>query len=86
MKPIIAVKDKQGKVYTMPSETTTCILEVHYTTSYYQFEVQDTVEEDYGALYFPKKTIVVPIDESNWIDFIAVSKDEIGELVKVESL
>lgn len=86
MKPIIAVKDKQGKVYTMPSETNTCILEVHYTTSYYQFKVQDTVERDDGALYFPKKTIIVPIDESDWIDFIAVSKNEIGELIKAESL
>lgn len=86
MNPIIAVKDKQGKIYTMPSETATCILEVHYTTSYYQFVVQDTVEGDCGALYFPEKTIIVPIDESNWIDFISVLENETGELVKVESL
>ena len=82
MKPLIAVKDKQGNVYTMPSETSTCILEVSYSTSYYQFEVQDTVEHENGMITYPKKTIIVPINEEKWIDFIAVDENEIGELVE----
>ena len=83
MKTLLTVKDNEGNVYTMPSETSTCILEVTYSTSYYQFEVQDTEIRDDGALYFPKKTIIVPINTSNWIDFIAVKESEIGELVEV---
>ena len=81
MKPIISVKDKQGNVYTMPSETSTCILEIHYSTSYYQFEVQDVITGEDGETLYPKKTIIVPIDENNWIDFLAVKESEIGELV-----
>ena len=82
MKPLIAVKDNEGNVYTMPSETSTCILEVHYSSSYYQFEVQGTELRDDGALYYPKKTIIVPINESNWVDFLAVKESELGELVE----
>lgn len=82
MKPIISVKDKQGNVYTMPSETSTCILEIHYSTSYYQFEVQDTVEHEDGTITHPKKTIIVIINKDNWVDLIAVDENEIGELVE----
>ena len=82
MKPLIAVKDKQGNVYTMPSETSTCILEVHYSTSYYQFEVQDTVEHDNGTIMHPQKTIIVLINKENWVDLIAVDENEIGEIVE----
>ena len=82
MKPLIAVKDKQGNVYTMPSETSTCILEVHYSTSYYQFEVQDTVEHDNGTIMYPQKTIIVLINKENWVDLIAVDENEIGEIVE----
>ena len=81
MKPIISVKDKLGNVYTMPSETSTCILEITYSTSYYQFEVQDVITGEDGETLYPKKTIIVPIDENNWIDFLAVKESEIGELV-----
>lgn len=66
----------------MPSETSTCILEVHYSTSYYHFEVQDTELRDDGELYFSKKTIIVPINTDDWIDFFAVKESEIGELVE----
>ena len=82
MKHLIAVKDKQGNVYTMPSETSTCILEVHYSTSYYQFEVQDTVEHDNGTIMYPQKTIIVLINKENWVDLIAVDENEIGEIVE----
>ena len=82
MKPLITVKNKQGNIYTMPSETSTCILEVSYSTSYYQFEVQDTVEHEDGTITYPKKTIIVPINEDNWIDFLAVKESEIGEIVE----
>ena len=81
MKPIISVKDKQGNVYTMPSETSTCILEVTYSTSYYQFIVQDVVTGEDGETLYPEKTIIVPINENNWVDFLAVKESEIGELV-----
>lgn len=82
MEKLLAVKDKQGNVYTMPSETSTCILEVHYSTSYYQFEVQDTVEQEDGTITYPEKTIIVPINTDNWIDFLAVKESQIGELVE----
>ena len=82
MKPIISVKDKQGNVYTMPSETSTCILEVTYSTSYYQFIVQDVVTGEDGETLYPEKTIIVPINENNWVDFLAVKESEIGELVE----
>ena len=82
MKPIISVKDKQGNVYTMPSETSTCILEITYSTSYYQFEVQDTVEHDDGTITWSQKTIIVPINTDNWVDFLAVDENEIGEIVE----
>ncbi len=82
MKPLITVKDKQGNVYTMPSETSTCILEIHYSTSYYQIEVQDTVEHHDGTITYPKKTIIVPINKEKWIDFIAVNESDVGELVE----
>lgn len=82
MKTLLAVKDNEGNTYTMPSETSTCILEVHYSTSYYQFEVQDTVEHDNGTITCPQKTIIVPINTDNWVDFLAVKESEIGELVE----
>lgn len=82
MKILLAVKDNEGNVYTMPSETSTCILEIHYSTSYYQFEVQDTVEHENGMIMYPQKTIIVPINKDNWVDFIAINgKEEIGELL-----
>ena len=65
MKPLVAVKDSKGNVYTMPSETSTCILEVHYSTSYYQFEVQDTVEHEDGTITYHQKTIIVIINKDN---------------------
>ena len=82
MKPLIAVKDNEGSVYAMPSETSTCILEVTYSTSYYQFIVQDVITGEDGEILYPEKTIIVPINEDNWIDFIAVKESEIGELVE----
>ena len=82
MKPLVAVKDSKGNVYTMPSETSTCILEVHYSTSYYQFVVQDVITGEDGETLYPEKTIIVPINENNWVDFIAVKESEIGELVE----
>ena len=82
MKTLLAVKDSEGNVYTMPSETSTCILEVTYSTSYYQFEVQDAVEHEDGTITYPKKTIIVPINTDNWVDFIAINdKEQIGELL-----
>ena len=78
---MLKVKDKNGVIYTMPSDTPKCILSVHYSTSYYQFEVQDHLVDENGKETFPKKDIIVPINTDNWIDFIAVNEYEIGSLV-----
>ena len=82
MKPLIAVKDNEGNVYAMPSNTNKSITEIHYSTSYYQFIVQDLITSEDGEILYPEKTIIVPINENNWIDFLAVKESEIGELVE----
>jgi hypothetical protein len=82
VKTILSVKDKHGNIYSMPSETPQCILEVHYSTSYIQFIVQDYVIEEDGTEKFPEKDIIVPLNEENWIDFIAIKDSEIGEIVR----
>ena len=48
MRTLIAVKDSTGNVYTMPSNTSKCIIEIHYSTSYYQFIVQDVITKEDG--------------------------------------
>ena len=82
MKTLIAVKDNGGNVYAMPSNTNKSIIEIHYSTSYYQFIVQDVIEDEDGKMLYPEKTIIVPINESNWVDFLAVKESELGELVE----
>ena len=82
MKSLIAVKDSEGNVYTMPSNTNKSITEIHYSTSYYQFIVQDVIAGEDGEVLYPEKTIIVPINGNNWIDFLAVKESEIGELVE----
>lgn len=83
MKTLIAVKDSTGNVYTMPTNTSKCIIEIHYSTSYYEFMVQDVITGEDGETLYPKKTIIVPINENNWIDFLAVKESELGELLEV---
>lgn len=78
----LKVKDNKGEVYTMPSETPKCILEVHYSTSYYEFVVQDYFIDDDGKNKFPSKSIIVPINSDNWVDFIAVKDDQYGEIME----
>ena len=82
MSALISVKDSTGNVYTMPSSTSKCIIEIHYSTSYYQFIVQDVVTGEDGEKSYPEKTIIVPINGNNWIDFLAVKENELGELVE----
>ena len=82
MKPLIAVKDNEGNIYAMPSNTNKSITEIHYSTSYYQFMVQDVITGEDGKILYPEKTIVVPINKNNWIDFLAVKESELGELVE----
>ena len=83
MRTLIAVKDSIGNVYTMPSDTSKCIIEIHYSTSYYQFIVQDVMIGEGGEKIYPEKTIIVPINENNWIDFISIKERELGELEEV---
>ena len=85
MKTLIAVKDNEGNVYTMPSNTSKCIIEIHYSTSYYEFIVQDVITGEDGETLYPEKTIIVPINENNWVDFIAVKESELGELVEEQN-
>jgi len=80
---LLKVKDSKGEIYTMPSDTPKCILEVHYSTSYYQFIAQDYSVDDEGKEFFPLKNIIVPLDNRNWVDFIAVKEDEIGKIIPV---
>ena len=82
MNTILKVKDKEGSIFTMPSNSPKCILEVHYSTSYYQFIVQYPTIDEHGIERFFTKNIIVPLNEENWIDFIAVDSDEIGELLE----
>lgn len=82
MKPLMAVKDNKGNVYTMPSNTNKSITAIHYSTSYYQFIVQDVITGEGGKVFYPEKTIIVPINKNNWVDFLAVKENEIGELVE----
>ena len=82
MRTLISVKDSTGNVYTMPSNTSKCIIEIHYSTSYYQFTVQDVITGEDGEELYPEKAIIVPINENNWIDFLAVKESELGELLE----
>ena len=82
MRTLISVKDSTGNVYTMPSNTSKCIIEIHYSTPYYQFTVQDVITGEDGEELYPEKTIIVPINENNWIDFLAVKESELGELLE----
>lgn len=78
---MLKVEDESGNIYTMPSGTPRCILEVHYSTSYYQFIVQDYSVDDSGDVKYLTKDIIVPINEDNWFDFIAVGEYEIGKII-----
>ena len=82
MSALISVKDSTGNVYTMPSSTSKCITEIHYSTSYYQFIVQDVVIGEDGEKTYPEKIIIVPINKNDWIAFLAVKENELGELVE----
>ena len=73
-------QDSTGNVYTMPSNTSKSIIEIHYSTSYYEFIVQDVITGEGGEKAYPEKTIIVPINENNWVDFLSVKESEIGEL------
>lgn len=78
---LITVEDKDGKRYSMPSKRPRCILEVHYSTSYLQFVVQDHYTDENGNETFPEKDVIVPLEGSNGVDFIAVNENEIGRII-----
>lgn len=76
----ISVKDKYGNIYSMPTnEFDNSILAIHYCTSYYQFEVQ-TASNDEGKRTY--KDIIVLSENPTLVDLIAISDDEIGEIIE----
>lgn len=76
----ISVKDKEGNIYSMPTnEFDNSILSVNYCTSYYHFEVQSAISDNGKRLH---KDVIVLAKNPNPFDLIAVSDDEIGEIVE----
>lgn len=60
---LFRVVDADGEVYTMPSDTPKCILEIHYHSTGYDFIVQDYFIDKDGKENYPEKTIFVPLQE-----------------------
>ena len=76
----ISVKDKEGNIYSMPTNKfDNSILAIHYCTSYYQFEIQSAIGDNGKRLY---KDVVVLTKNPSPFDLIAISDDEIGEIVE----
>ena len=78
---LIKVKDKEGNIYTnnMSKSNDKSILEIHFCTSYTQVVVQDTIVNDEGVTIYSEKDIIIPLENPNWADMIAVDDNEIGE-------
>jgi hypothetical protein len=81
----IKVMDKEGNIYSTDLSSNKCIYEIHFSTSYTQFEVQEVVIDSDGNKLYKKKSVIVPVegkdDLATAIDFLAVSDDEIGKIV-----
>lgn len=81
MESLISVADKNGMVYSMPSKTARCILEIHYSTSYLQFVVQDERKNEDGTSSLATKNVFVTLNTENWVDWLAVNSDDVGKLI-----
>lgn len=78
---LIKVKDREGNIYSndMSIDNDKSIIEIHFCTSYTQAIVQDTLVNEQGTTTYPTKDIIIPLENPNWVDMIAVNEDEIGE-------
>lgn len=81
---LLAVEDSKGEIFTIPSNTGQCILEVHYCTSYYTFVVQEQKINAEGETIYPTKEIFVELKNSNWVDLIALEGEERGKIVSLK--
>lgn len=78
----IKIKDKEGNLYSTPTaQDENCILSIHFCTSYVQFEVQKVRNKE-GVMLFHTKDVIVLNKNNNPIDLIAISNDDIGEIVE----
>lgn len=77
----IKVADDKGNIYTMPSKTDRCILEVHYTKSSYEFIVQDVEGNEKGDTIFPKKSVIVPLHKVNERHYREGEDDNSGTII-----
>lgn len=87
MNELIKVKDESNKIYTMYNSSKTTgqdIISVYYSTSYIQFQVQDTITLESGELSYPVKDIFVIFNNANPVDLLGVT-GEIGEIVEVSN-
>ena len=70
-----------GKIYKFTSdESQDLILEVHYSTSYFQFVVQDTVIDVDGHSRYNYRDLCYILDNANPIDLIAIDENEHCEI------
>lgn len=60
---IFRLEDELGNVYTMPSDSQTCMLKVYYRKNHIEVTVQKEVFDDLGYLtHYEYETIIVPLN------------------------
>ena len=69
----LRIQDEKGNIYSFTDKNDNNICEIHYCTSYFQFEVQ-LLKED-GT--FEKKSLIYTNENFNSLDFIFINEIEI---------
>lgn len=69
----LRIQDRDGNIYSFTDENENNICEIHYCTSYFQFEVQLLKEDN----TFVKKSLMYIKDNFNPLDFVFVDNVEI---------
>ena len=69
----LRIQDEKGNIYSFTDKNDNNICEIHYCTSYFQFEVQ-LLKED-GT--FEKKSLIYTNNNFNSLDFIFINEIEI---------
>lgn len=69
----LRIQDEKGNIYSFTDKNDNNICEIHYCTSYFQFEVQ-LLKED-GT--FEKKSLIYTNKNFNSLDFIFINEIEI---------